>query len=83
MCDLITYLQPSQYAHSHTHTHTHTPSGADLYAKDNNCCTPAHIAAKHQCADTFHCLMECIPDNTSVIFTSFEVESNKEMVLKV
>ena len=27
--------------------------------------------------------MECIPDNTSVIFTSFDVKTDREIVLKV
>ena len=67
------------------HTRTHTHSGADLYAKDNNCCTPAHIAAMHQCVDAYHCLMECIPDRThaSVIFTSFEAKCSLEIILEV
>ena len=65
--------------------HIHTRSGADLNAKDNNDCTPTHVAAMHQCVDAFHCLMEYIPDSaqTSVIFTNFEVKNNREIILEV
>ena len=64
---------------------THTHSGADLYAKDYNLCTPTHIAAMHQLADVFHCLMKYIPVHAhpSVIFTVFDVKSSKDIILKV
>lgn len=66
-----------------THVHAHTYSGADLYAKDNNLCTPAHSAVMHQCVDAYHFLMEHIPDKASVIFSTFEVKNNRSNLLKV
>jgi len=63
----------------------HTLSGADIYAKDRNLCTPAHIAALYQLTDVFHCLMKRIPVHAhpSVIFTVFKVKCNKDIILKV
>ena len=63
------------------YTHSH----ADLHAKDNDLCTPTHIAAIHKLTVAYHCLMECIPVNlhASVIFTAFDVKCSREVILEV
>ena len=62
-----------------------THRGADLYSKDNNYCTPTHIAAMHQFTDAYNYLMEYIPvcERASVIFTAFDVKHNRDIVLEV
>ena len=58
---------------------------ADLNSKDNNHCTPTHIAAMHQFTDAYLCLMECTPvdERASVIFTAFDVKHNRDVILEV
>ena len=81
----IQVLKGNHNASSNILMWTLTHRGADLDSKDNNYCTPTHIAAMYQFTDAYHCLMEYIPVDlhASVIFTAFDVKHNREIILEV
>ena len=64
---------------------TLTHSGADLNSKDNNYCTPTHIAAMHQYTEAYQCLMKYTPvvEHASVMIMAFDVKHNRDIILEV